>query len=225
MIELLNDLADTLAQSGRGSESAALLQEVQAVADSLKNESAQAELLNTRGDVERYRGDWKSARNFYDQASRAAVRGSDPDVALISKLHVAEAAMGEGSSASVLRDFRGLTQQADSRNLKYLSLQSSVDTAEAMIHAKDYSHAQQELQTSLSKSEKLGSRYLTMRIQFLLGTVGRLGGIGSDASEHYRLALNLMEDMRKDTGAEKLLERSDLKTMFAEASQYAAAKN
>jgi serine/threonine protein kinase/tetratricopeptide (TPR) repeat protein len=222
MIELLNDLADTLAQSGRGSESAALLQEVQAVADSLKNESAQAELLNTRGDVERYRGDWKSARNFYDQASRAAVRGSDPDVALNSKLHVAEAAMGEGSSASVLRDFRSLTQQADSRNLKYLSLQSSVDTAEAMIHAKDYSHAQQELQTSLSKSEKLGSRYLTMRIQFLLGTVGRLGGIGSDASEHYRLALNLMEDMRKDTGAEKLLERSDLKTMFAEASQYAA---
>src|SRR6202040_1998558 len=78
MVELLNDLADTLAESGRGSESAPLLQEAQAIADGLKNEGAQAELLNTRGDVQRYQGDWKSAKSFYEQASRAAARTGDP---------------------------------------------------------------------------------------------------------------------------------------------------
>jgi hypothetical protein len=33
-----------------------------------------------------------------------------------------------------------------------------------------------------------------------------------------------MEDMQKDAGAEKLLDRADLKSMFTEATQFAAAK-
>jgi tetratricopeptide (TPR) repeat protein/predicted Ser/Thr protein kinase len=225
MVELLNDLADTLAQSGRGSESASLLQEAQTITHDLKNESAQAELLNTQGDVQRYRGDWTSARGFYEQASRAAARGTDPDEVVVSKLHLAEAAMGEGRTPSVLREFRNLTQQADSRNLKYLSLEGSADMAEAMIHSKDYSHAQQELRTDLSKSEKLGARYQTARIHYLLASALRLSGNSDEARGHYRQALGLIEDMRKDAGAEKLLERSDLKSMFSEASRFAAAKN
>jgi tetratricopeptide (TPR) repeat protein len=223
MVELLNDLADTLAQSGRGSESASLLQEAQTIADALKNQSTQAELLNTWGDVQRYRGDWRSAKSFYDQATRAAARGSDPEDVLISKLHVAEAAMNQDSVASALREFRNLRQQAESRNLKYLSLVSSADIAEATIRSKDYSHAEQELQAALTESEKLGSRDQTARIHYLLGNVLRLSGNRADASRHYRQALNLIDAMQKEPGAEKLLQRSDLKLMFTEASQFAAA--
>ena len=225
MVELLNDLADTLAQAGRASESASLLSEARTIAHDLKNESLQAELLKTQGDIQRYRGDWKSAKNFYDQASRAAAHGTDPGEILISKLHVAEAATGEGKAPSVLREFRNLTQQADRRNLKYLSLESSADMAEAMIHSKDYSHAQQELRTDLGKSEKLGSRYQTARILYLLGQALRLSGNSDEARGHYRQALSLIDDMRKEPGAEKLLERSDLKSMFTEAARFADAKN
>jgi eukaryotic-like serine/threonine-protein kinase len=224
MVDLLNDLAEALAQAGRGSESGPLLQEAQKMATTLKNEIAQAEILNTEGDVERYRGDWKAAKGFYDQALRAAVHGTDPDELLISKLHVAEAALGEGHGQSVVRDFRSLAEQADARGLRYLSLQSSLDLAEAMISSKDYTHAQQELQTDLSPSEKLGSRYQSARVHYLLGNALRLSGNTADASAQYRQAVSLIDDMRKDPGAEKLLDRADLKAMYTQASQFAPAQ-
>jgi serine/threonine protein kinase/tetratricopeptide (TPR) repeat protein len=225
MIDLFNDLAEALAQAGRGSESGPLLQESQSMASTLKNEIAQAEILNTQGDVQRYRGDWKAAKGFYAQALRAASRGRDQDEILISKLHVAEAALGEGHAQSAVHDFRNLAQEADSRGLRYLSLQSSVDVAEAMINSKDYSHAQQQLQTDLSTSEKMGSRYQTARIHYLLGNALRLSGNTADASGHYRQALSLIDDMHKEPGAEKLLDRADLKSLVAQASQFVPAKN
>ncbi len=93
-----------------------------------------------------------------------------------------------------------------------------------MITRKDFKGAEQELQTALGNSEKMGSRFQSARIQSLLGSALRQSG-NSDAPQHYRLALNLMEDMQKDAGAEKLLDRADLKTMFSEATRFAAAKN
>ena len=222
MVELLDDLADALAQSGRGTESEPLLREAQTIVRDLKNQSMNAELLAAEGDVKRYSGDAAAAGSFYRQASQAALRGSDPNEALTCRLRSAEITLGHGSQDSTIHEFQKLTQLADSRNLKYLSLESSVDTAEAMIERKDYAKAQQELQTDLDKSEKMGSRLQTARIQYLMGNALRFGGKAADASEHYQLALGLMEDMRKEQGAEKLMERPDLKPMITEASRYAA---
>ena len=225
MAELLLDLAEAQAQAGRGSESEALLQEAQTIAHGLQNPNLQTELLRTQGDVQFYQGNRGAAKTFYDQAVRAASRATDPGEVLISKLHLAEAAIEEGNAPSVVRQFGDLKQQADSRNLKYLSLESSAGMAEAMIRSKDYSHAQQELQTDLSNSEKLGSRYLSARIHYLLGNADRLSGNAAEASGHYAQALSLIDEMRKDPGAEKLLERADLKSVSSEASRFAAAKN
>lgn len=129
--------------------------------------------------------------------------------------------MSEGNAPSTLRELRAVMQQADSRNMKYLSLESSVDMAETMIHGKDYAHAQQELQTDLSKSEKLGSRYLSARIHYLLGNAARPGGNGVDAPGHYRQVLDLLDDMHKEPGAEKLMGRSDLKSIYDESVHWA----
>ncbi len=225
MATLLNDLADALAQAGRGSESDSFLQEAQTLAGNLKNESLKAQLLTTQADVRRYRGDTQSADALYQQALRSALRGSAPEEVLISKLHAAEIGLNRVNPDLLIREFRALMQEADSRNLKHLSMESSVDAAEALIARKDYTQAERELQTALGKSEKLGARYQIARIHYLLATALRLGGNRPDASEHYRLALNLIEDMQKDAGAEKLLQRSDMKSMFAEVSRFAAAAN
>jgi len=224
MVDLLNDLADTLGMAGRGPESAPLLQEAQKLARDLKSQSLEAELLHTEGDVGLYRGDWKSARDFYDRALRAASHGTDPAEVLVLKLHLAEVVLGEGRGQSAIGDFRNLARQADSHALKYFSLESSVDMAEAMINAKDYSHAQQELQTDLGRSEKLGLRYQSARIHYLLGKALRLGRNGADAPGHYRQALSLIDEMRKEPGAEKLLERPDLKTVYAESTAWSQEK-
>ena len=225
MAALLTDLADALAQSGRGSESEPILHEAQSLVDGLKNENLKAQLLAVQGDVRRYAGDTKSADTLYQEALQTALRSSAPEAILISRLRVAEAALAlnKANPDSSIREFRKLTQQADTRNLKHLSLESSVDTAEAMIARKDYVGAQRELQAALGKSEKLGSRYQSARIHYLLGVALRLSGNKTDASQHYAAALNLMNEMQKEAGAEKLLERSDLKTMFPEATRFATS--
>ena len=155
----------------------------------------------------------------------AASRGTDPNEVLTARLHVADNSLSAGSPDAAIRELHKLTQEAEHRNLKYLSLESSVDAAEGMIQRKAYADAQKELESDLGVAEKLGTRYQSARIQFLLARALRLGGKQSDASPHYREALNLFEEMRKEAGAEKLLERPDLKSMASEATEYASPKS
>jgi len=225
VVEVLNDLADALAQVGRASESEPLLREAQSIVRDLKNENMQAELLSTQGDIRRYSGDSASAAGFYGQALQAATRGKDPEETLLCHLRVLEIGIGKGNADSEIRELHKVTQQADSRNLKYLSLESSVDAAEAMIARKAYADARQELQTDLGKSEKLGSRFQSARIHYLLGKDLRLNGNGTDAAAHYSQAISLIEEMSKEPGTEKLRSRADIKSTTAEASQFAGAKN
>jgi tetratricopeptide (TPR) repeat protein len=221
MVGVLNDAANALAQAGRGAESEPLLKDAQAMASDLKNEGIRGELLNTQGNVQRYRGNWKEAGSLYDQALRAASHASDHELLLTLKLRRAEVSLGEGQTQAALREFRKLTELAGGGNLKYLSLESSVDAGEALINLKDYSHAQQELERGLGDSEKLGSRYQGARIHCLLGHALRLGGKGAEASSHYRQATDLINEMTKEPGAEKLTERFDIRSLYSEASRWA----
>ena len=95
--------------------------------------------------------------------------------------------------------------------------------AEAMIARKDYPEAQQELQADAGKEREtriaISKRAHPLSAWLLPSTQS---GNKSDASQHYRLALNLMDEMQKDAGAEKLLDRADLKFMFTEATRFAA---
>jgi eukaryotic-like serine/threonine-protein kinase len=224
MIEVLNDLSDALAQAGRGSEAGTLVHEAETLAHDLNNEGLQAELLATEGDLRRYSGDLKSANSYYQQALHAAERAHDSAKILRSRLQAAEISLNKNDAESSLGELHKLEQEADSRNLKYVSLESSVDIAEAMIDRKAYAPAAQLLQTDLSKSDKLGSRYQTARIHFLLGEVQRLGGDKSGASTQYQQVVNMLDELRKDPGAEKLLDRTDIKLMYSAAVQFPTGK-
>jgi tetratricopeptide (TPR) repeat protein len=218
--QILNDLGEALAKAGREAEAGKPLEEAQGLARDLKNESLQAAILNTQGDVRFYSGDLKAAKSLYEQGSRMASRGTEHDKVLISKLNLANVAIAEGHSQSVANDLRSLSQEADSQGMKYLSLEASVDMAAAMVSDKDYSHARQELDRDLGTSEKLGLRLQTARIHYLLGNTLRLSGNNADASGHYRQTLALLDEMRKEPGAEHLLDRSDLHTIYAEATRW-----
>jgi hypothetical protein len=77
------------------------------------------------------------------------------------------------------------------------------------------------LERSLGSSEKLGMRMQTVKIQYLLGNSSRWSGDPTNAAGHYRNAARLLDEMKKDPGAEKLLERADLKSIYEEAGRWA----
>jgi eukaryotic-like serine/threonine-protein kinase len=225
MVESLADLADTLVQAGRSDESAKLLEEAEGMSRELKIDAVESAIWNTRGDLQFYRGDMKAAKAAYDPALRAASKGKDEKQILISKLNLAEVATAEGHSQSAIADLRALIQHADAQNLKYFSLKGSVDMADAMISAKDYAHARPELERALGRSERLGLRLETARIHYLLGSAIRLSGNAAEATGQYQQARQLLDDMKKEPGAEHLLDRSDLRAMYTDATRWSAGSN
>ena len=97
--------------------------------------------------------------------------------------------------------------------------------AEAMVRNKDYSHARQELQRSLGRSEKLGLRLETARIHYLMGACLRLSGSATEAAGQYGEALRLLDEMRNESGADQLMNRPDLKAIYDDATRWTTAKS
>jgi eukaryotic-like serine/threonine-protein kinase len=223
LIDALNDLADTLALAGRGAESAKPLEDAQVLARDQRNPAADSAMSSTRGDVEFYGGNLKGAKPDYDQALRLATQAKNHAQILDAKLDLARLAIAEGRPQAAIPDLRAIIQQADGLNLKYLSLRASVDFAQALINTKDYAHSRQELERSLGRSEKLGSRLETARIHYLLGDSARRAGDNSEAAGQYRQALSLFDGLKKEPGADHLFDRSDLHSMYAEANRWIAS--
>jgi tetratricopeptide (TPR) repeat protein len=85
---------------------------------------------------------------------------------------------------------------------------------------KDYSRVRKDLERTLARSDKLGSRTLSAEIHYLLGTTLRLSGDQKEAELHYKASVRLLDDVRKEAGAEKILQRSDLNFIYSEANRW-----
>jgi hypothetical protein len=60
---------------------------------------------------------------------------------------------------------------------------------------------------------------------YLLGSAARSSSNQSEAAGHFRDAVRIWDEVRKEPGAEKILDRADLKSFYADASQPPTAKN
>jgi eukaryotic-like serine/threonine-protein kinase len=219
LADSLNNLADSLILVGRGDEAAKLTEEANKLAGELKNESVNSELLKTQGDAAYYRGDYKAARSAYEQAAATVAKAKDRENILTVKVDLSEVALAEARSQSAVSELRAAKQEAESLHLKYEWLRSSVDLAEAMIKNKDYAHARPELDQALNTSEKLGTRLRTAIIHFQLGNLLKLTGDASGAAAQYRQTSALLDEIKKEPGAEHVLDRSDLKVIYSESTK------
>jgi tetratricopeptide (TPR) repeat protein/predicted Ser/Thr protein kinase len=220
MAEVLSGYGGALAEAGRQEEAQKTLNEALSLARELKSQPVVAQTLKLQGDSAFYRGDFKAAKTFYAQALQAASSTNDRDKVLGSKIGLAKVAIQDGRSREAIGSFRSLAQEADSLGLKYQSLECSVGLAEALLLAKDYSRARQELEPALRRAEKLGVPTLLARDHYLLGTALRLTGKGAEAAPHYREAVRILDQIREEAGAEKAIERADLKPIYEESARW-----
>jgi eukaryotic-like serine/threonine-protein kinase len=219
MAQVLIDYADALARAGRGDEVGKTLEEAQSLATELKNDKLVAAVHNTQGDLALYTGDTKSAKEYYQQALQIATRAKSPEAVLASRWNLARVAIAEGRSSAVVNDLRSISEEADKRGLKYLALVSSVDLAAALVNNKDYARAREVLDQALNTSEKLGTRLQTALIHSEIATLLKQKGDAAGAAAQYRQASSLLEEISKEQGAEKVLERADLKGVYDRSKQ------
>jgi serine/threonine protein kinase/tetratricopeptide (TPR) repeat protein len=220
LAETLSGYGGALAEAGRWEEAQKNLEEGLSLARELKSEPFVGQTLNFQGDTAFYRGDFKSAQALYGQALEIASRIKDRDQVLASKIGLAKVAIQQGRSREAVNSLRTLAQEADSLGLKYLSVECSVDLGEALVNNKDYSRARQELEPVLAKAEKLGLRTLLAKDNYLLATALRAAGNGTEATSHYREVLRLLDEIRKEPGAEKVIERADLKSIYTDSTRW-----
>ena len=150
---------------------------------------------------------------------RPPLRSKEPDRILAAKVNLAEVTLQEGSTQQAVTSLRQLMQQADEQGVPNVSVECQIYMAEAMIRNHDSLHAQQELRRALLRADKIGLKPLSARAHFLLGNALRDSGNQAEAQQEYRSTLNLLDDMRKQPGADKILQRADFKTMYDEATR------
>jgi len=221
MGEILSGYGESLVQAGRGDEAKSSLDEGLALARELKNESLASQLLRFQGDSAAYGGDYKGARELYEQSLQSAIRAKDAENTLLSKLALARNDLQQGRAAAAISTLKDLSQQAESQGLKYEAVQCSLDLGEALINTKAVPQARVELERALTRSEKLGLRSLQARAEYLLATVSRLSGSNSLALDHYHQSLRLLDDIRKEAGNDKIMNRADFAAMSNDIKRWA----
>jgi tetratricopeptide (TPR) repeat protein len=219
MAAALIGYGEALAQVGRGDEAQPNFDEALGIARQLNNSSTMAQVFYAEGDVASYRGDFKAARPFYEQALQSASKAKDTEQILLARNALARNDLQRGNGAGAVATLRNLAAQAESQGLKYESLRCHLDLAEALILTKALPQARTELERTLTQTEKLGLKALQARAEFLMGRNLRLGGNNSLAADHYRRALQLLNDIQKEAGDSRIMKRADFAAIAEQAKR------
>jgi serine/threonine protein kinase len=220
MSEALSGYGNVLSETGQFDEGSKTLDDALKLSRDLKNDALVAQVLNWQGDNSFYRGDLKAARSLYEQALHTASKKADRNQLLVSKLNLSKVYLAEEQPQSALVTLKGVSDQAESLGLKYLSIECSIYEAEATIQLKQYSRAQQQLERAVSQSENLGLRPLLLAAHLSLGKLFQQKDAPADATQHYRQALSLLDALQKEPGADKIMQRSDLRANYTEADRW-----
>jgi serine/threonine protein kinase/tetratricopeptide (TPR) repeat protein len=220
MADILSSHGDALIQAGRNEEAQKSLNEAMSLARELKNDALVAQIINYQGDIPFYRGDYQSAHNLYQQALQLASVAGDSAKVLDSRFDLARVDAEEGRSGVAVSALADLSREAETRGLKYMAVQCSICLAGVHVDLKDYVRAQRELTRALAISEKLGMRAMMARSHYLIATIFRLTGKGTEAAGHYRETVRLLEEIRKEPGATNVLNRPDLNSIYKNSTRW-----
>jgi len=217
MVEATGRYGNALSEVGRWDEGQKNLENAVKLAAEVKNDTVLAQALNYLGDSYFYRGDYGSARQQYDKAQQVATKSRSRELLAVSRFNLAKLDVVQGRSASAIPVLKNLQQDSESLGLQALSVQSSIYLAQALLAIKKPADAQQELDRAMNRAEKLGLLVEQARAHFLMGEVLSAGGRTKEYAPQYQEAVRILESLSKESGAGRLLDRSDLKDVYHDA--------
>jgi tetratricopeptide (TPR) repeat protein len=213
--EILGGFGSALAEVGRADEAGKSLDEALALARELKNDALVAQTLRFQGERLEIAGERGAAKPLFEQSREAASRAGDREKTVQAKAALARLAVRDGRATDEVSRLLALVKEADGLGLKYLSAECSVLLGEALAGARDFAGARRELERAIGASDKLGFALVHVKGHPALAAALRASGDAAGAAASCREAIRKLDEIRKDPGAEKAMERSDLGAIAA----------
>jgi tetratricopeptide (TPR) repeat protein len=221
LAELLSGYGNSLSLSGRMADAEAPLNEALKLATELNNVNLAAQTIRYQANRLYYAGDLTRASGLSKQALQAANDGSDRSLVLLTQGEMAIIAAASEPTRAVASRLAALSQEADARGLKSLSVDCSVGRAEALLALGDRSEALREADRAIGRAEVLGLKVPQARAHYVKA-VALSAAKDPNARREFTLAVRVFEDVKRDGGNEHVLERADLAKIYAAAVKGAA---
>jgi ATP/maltotriose-dependent transcriptional regulator MalT len=213
--EILGGAGYSLALGGRADEASKNIDEALVVANELKNPSQVAQVLRFRAENAFFKGDTASAVRFSGEAVQAAGSTSDRSMDVWARFVAANIGAAATPTKAAAATLAQIGQRAKSAGLTYLSVYCALQQADVLLRSGDQQQARLLAEDTLARAETLGLRELRARSEYVVAAALRLGG-NAQARRHYANALQAIEEMAREDGSQKILERADLKAIHAE---------
>ena len=220
-VEALSGYARSLALSGLTAEAEAPLNEAATIAQELKNQALQAQVLRLRAERQFYAGDQAGAQQTAAEALQAAKQSNRRALVLEARMTSAVIASTATPTRALASELSGLGKEATSEGLRALAADSVVVRARTLLRLKDLSAASAEANRALSMADGMGLRVSMATAYYVRGSVLRAKGDSAAARREFAAALRLFEQVRSDEGNQKVLERADLAPLYAESAREA----
>jgi eukaryotic-like serine/threonine-protein kinase len=217
--EILSGHGASLSNSGRFEDAGKSLDEATAVANELKNAGLIGQINRMQSERLLYQGDPSGAAKVAKEAVAAAERSSDQALKLWAEAQVARTGAAVQPTRAIATTLARISRDADRSGSIYLSVLASVESAETVLKLGDHRSARQEIDRTLSRAEALGLRELHARSEYVMASSLRAAN-DQQARRHYAVVTRILDEMKRETGAEKILERADLKAIYEDAKRW-----
>ena len=197
MAEMLGGYGQALILAGRGDEAKSYVDEALSLSRELKNDGLVAQTLGCPGRRVLLRGKFQVRGCFLCAgACRRPLAAKSRTRILIAKAKLAKAQVQEKRTQEAISSLKQLIQQADDMGQKYVSVESSIAMAEAMMQDHD-TISPRATRSRLAALGQARDATLSVRIHYLLATIDRDSGNSNEARDNYREALRLLDAMKK----------------------------
>lgn len=167
---------------------------------------AHAQLL--LGDYLLERRQWQESASAFRQVERLAREMSDPHLELLALSALGRVEEGQGHLAEADELYHRALQQAGRSNLRLQEANILVHLGEVQIKLQDYPRARETFAQAAKIAQEIGSTYVQFHAHNYLGQLHKSAfGDLPAALEHYRAAINALEQQRLWLGETEELEQ------------------